>query len=88
MLVPDLEMGYTPQEEAIPALSGSPGYQTGQQRHPPSSSLTTCGCHLHVCMCLLPVTLSSSSSVNVEYLVRQLSFSARVPWLDALAKNL
>lgn len=29
MLMPDLEMGYANQEEAIPALSGPPAYQTG-----------------------------------------------------------
>ncbi len=29
MLMPDLEMGYATQEEAIPALSGPAAYQTG-----------------------------------------------------------
>lgn len=29
MLMPDLEMGYANQEEAIPALSGPAAYQTG-----------------------------------------------------------
>lgn len=57
MLMPDLEMGYTPQEEAIPALSGTPGHLTGQhQPHPASHSTSGAmfSCYLHICSCMLP----------------------------------
>lgn len=74
MLMPDLEMGYTPQEEAIPALSAPPGHLTGQhQPHPASSSGAMFSCHLHICRCMLFCHVAIDMLFGVPLLAEPLS---------------
>lgn len=84
LLTPDMEMGYTDQQESIPALSGLPPYYPGtlqQPTYPCGGSMLSCTvpCHCmmvqlwsgsggHALSCMIPGQIGSCWSCTLDTL--------------------